>query len=487
MALIKGKQLATSSIALSKLETQTSQHILVADASGDLQSVALSGDATIANSGAITIANSAINAAKITDNAVTFAKLSGDAVSSDLSVSATTTQLARADAAKSYADARYTAATQYADSVAQGLDVKDSVRAATTASFTMASTASSSTLVLADGEGGFDAGANTLTLDGVADLAQGDRVLIKDGVDSNGAGVSSTWNGIYTVGDLTQATLTLTRADDSDQGDLTGGMFVFVEEGTANANNGFVCTSNGTPTIGTDDVTFAQFSGAGSVTAGSGLSKVGNQLDVNVDDSTLEINADALRVKDSGIVTAKIQDAAITADKLAAAVAGVGLAGGAGTALSVDLNELTDTAIDLASDSIVFIDATDNATRKESAADFVAALAGAGVSSSNGQLTAARLTDTNQFETASATTSNGDSSGISIDSDPDGMVQVFVNGIMVQLKGDKTGDCYFSADGGSTARTISNIVANDVLYWNGTIAGYELEATDKITLVYETA
>lgn len=458
MALIKGKQIAGSSIELSKLQQQSAQELLVADANGDLQAVALSGDATIASTGALTIGDSAINAAKLADNAVTFAKLSGDAVSSDLSVSADATELARADAAKAYADGRYTAATQYADSVAQGLDVKASVRVATTAAITLASD-------LENGD----------TIDGVA-LATGDRVLVKDQADASE-------NGIYVVA----ASGAPSRAADADQGDLTGGAFVFVEEGSANADNGFVCTNNGAPTLDTDNVTFAQFSGAGSVTAGAGLSKIGNQLDVEVDDTGIEIVADTLQLKDSGVLTAKIADAAVTSDKLAAAVAGEGLAGGAGSALSVDLNELTDAAIDLSADSIVFIDATDNATRKESAADFATALAGAGVSATDGQLTAARLTDTNQFETAAATAANGDSSGISIDSDPDGMVQVFVNGIMVELKGDKTGDCYFSADGGTTARTISNIVTNDVLYWNGSIAGYELEVTDKITLVYETA
>lgn len=458
MALIKGKQLAGSSIALSKLETQTSQHILVADASGDLQSVALSGDATIANNGALTISNDAVNAAKIVDNAVTFAKLSAGTVSDDLVASATATQVARADAAKAYADARYTAATQYADSVAQGLDVKDSVKVATTAAITLATD-------LENGD----------TIDTVA-LVTGDRVLVKDQADA-------TENGIYIVA----ASGAPSRADDADQGDLTGGAFVFVEQGSANADNGFVCTSNGTPTLGTDDVVFAQFSGAGSVTAGAGLTKTGNQLDVQVDDSTIEINADTLRLKDGGIVTAKLGDAEVTEAKIAASVAGVGLAGGAGSALSVDLNELTDIPIDLSTDSIVFIDATDNATRKETAADFAAALAGDGVSASNGQLTAARLTSTNQFETASATTNDGDSSGVDIDSTPEGMVQVFVNGFMVHLKSDKTGDCYFSSDAGVTARTIPNIALGDVLYWNGSIAGYQLDNTDKITLVYETA
>jgi hypothetical protein len=67
-----------------------------------------------------------------------------------------------------------------------------------------------------------------------------------------------------------------------------------------------------------------------------------------------------------------------------------------------------------------------------------------------------------------------------------GVPFVFVNGAMQHL-GDLTADCYFSADGGVTARTLGtagNIAANDRLYWNGSIAGYQLAATDKITLDY---
>ena len=62
--------------------------------------------------------------------------------------------------------------------------------------------------------------------------------------------------------------------------ELTGGAFTFVEEGTANADNGFVLTTNGTPTLGTTNITFEQFSGAGQISAGAGLTKTGNTIDV---------------------------------------------------------------------------------------------------------------------------------------------------------------------------------------------------------------
>lgn len=459
MALIKGKQLKQNSVELDRIELLTAQRMLTTNGAGQVVETAMSGDATLGITGGLTISANAINAGKIADGAVTFAKLSSAGISSDLSSSATTTEIARADAAKAYADARYAAATAYADSVAQGLDVKDSVRAATDGnSITLATD-------LENGD----------TLDGVL-LATGDRVLVKDQS-------TASENGIYVVA----ASGAPSRAADADQGTLTGGAFVFVEEGTANSDNGFVCTNNGTPNIGTDDIAFAQFSGAGSVSAGAGLSKTGNQLDVEVDTTSIEISNDTLQVVAGGIGTSELTDAGVTEAKLAASVAGEGLAGGAGSALSVDLNELTDAAIDLSADSIVFIDATDNATRKEAAADFATALAGAGVTATNGQLTAARLSSDNQFETASATSSDGDATGISIDNTPEGMVQVFVNGMMQELKGDKTGDCFFSSDGGTTAVTLSNIAATNTLHWNGSVAGYQLDTTDKLTLVYETA
>ena len=90
----------------------------------------------------------------------------------------------------------------------------------------------------------------------------------------------------------------LTRAGDADAAsEITGGTFTFVEEGTANSENGFVFTHDGTPTLGTTAITVTQFSGAGQITAGAALTKSGNQLDVAVDDSTIEVSSDALQIK----------------------------------------------------------------------------------------------------------------------------------------------------------------------------------------------
>ena len=142
----------------------------------------------------------------------------------------------------------------YVDGVAQGLDVKDSVKATTTANGTLSS-----------------AFANGQTIDGVS-LSTNDRILLKN---QN----TATENGIYTV----NASGAPTRADDLATGADAAGAFVFVEQGTVNAENGFVCTSNkGSAVVGTNNLTFAQFSGAGQITAGNGLEKSGNTLAVDL-------------------------------------------------------------------------------------------------------------------------------------------------------------------------------------------------------------
>ncbi len=140
----------------------------------------------------------------------------------------------------------------FVEATSQGLDVKDSVKAATTGNITIST-------ALNNGD----------TLDGVT-LADNDRVLVKDQS-------TASQNGIYIVGSSPA------RADDLAAGSDAAGMFTFVEQGTVNADNGFVCTSNkGSAVTGTNNLTFAQFSGAGQITASDGLDKSGNTLSVDL-------------------------------------------------------------------------------------------------------------------------------------------------------------------------------------------------------------
>ena len=189
---------------------------------------------------------------------------------------------------------QHAATKAYVDSVANGLDVKDSVRLATAAAL--------AAVTYNNGAGTLTADANgALSVDGAAVVAD-DRILVKDQA-------SAVQNGIYKVTATggAGAAFVLTRTPDADTAsELTGGTFFFVEEGTANADNGYVATHNGTPTFGSTNITFVQFSGAGQISAGEALTKTGNTLDVAVDDSSIEVSSDALRVKASGITNAML-------------------------------------------------------------------------------------------------------------------------------------------------------------------------------------
>ena len=185
----------------------------------------------------------------------------------------------------------------YVDAVKTGLDVKDSCLFATTANLSV---------TYSNGSSGVGA-TLTATSNGAISIdggspAQGDRILVKD--QSTAA-----QNGIYevtTVGNA-GAAFVLTRTTDADTStELTGGTFVFVESGSANADNGYVFTHDGEPTMGTTSLNVAQFSGAGQISAGAALSKTGNTLDVEVDDSSIEVFSDALRVKALGITNAML-------------------------------------------------------------------------------------------------------------------------------------------------------------------------------------
>ena len=169
----------------------------------------------------------------------------------------------------------------YVDAVKQALDIKDSVRVATTADITI-----STALNVGD------------TIDGVT-LADGDRVLVKDQS-------TASQNGIYVAGSSP-----VRSADANTSAEVTSGMFCFVEEGTVNGDNGFVLTTNDPITLDTTNLTFAQFSGAGQIIAGDALSKSGNTLNVNDDNITLEVNSDNLRIK--GITATAIGDLLIGA------------------------------------------------------------------------------------------------------------------------------------------------------------------------------
>jgi hypothetical protein len=163
----------------------------------------------------------------------------------------------------------HAATKAYVDAARSGLDVKASVRAATTAPINLASD-------LENGD----------TLDTDVTLATGDRVLVKNQS-------TASENGIYIV----QASGAAVRATDFDSNaEVTPGAFTFVEEGAVNADSGWVLTTNGTINVGVTGLTWALFSVAGTILAGDGLTKTGNVLNVVGTSDRITVNADSVDI-----------------------------------------------------------------------------------------------------------------------------------------------------------------------------------------------
>lgn len=151
----------------------------------------------------------------------------------------------------------------YVDASRSGLDVKASCRAATSTNITL---------------------SGTQTIDGVV-LVAGDRVLVKDQTTASA-------NGIYVV-----AAGAWSRSTDADtDAEVHAGMFTFIEEGTLYADSGWVLSTNNPIVVGSTSLTFAQFSGAGQITAGAGLTKTGNTIDAVGTANRITVNADSIDI-----------------------------------------------------------------------------------------------------------------------------------------------------------------------------------------------
>ena len=172
------------------------------------------------------------------------------------------------------------ATKNYVDNTVQGLDAKASCRVGTTANITL---------------------SGTQTIDGVAVIA-GDRVLVKDQTTTAN-------NGIYVA-----AASTWARSTDADTWDELVHAYTFVESGTVNANNGFVCTIAPGGTLGSTSVTWVQFSGAGQITAGAGLTKTGNTLNVGTASSSrIVVNSDDIDLATTAVTAGTYQSMTVDA------------------------------------------------------------------------------------------------------------------------------------------------------------------------------
>ncbi len=180
------------------------------------------------------------------------------------------------------------ATKRYVDSVALGIQWSGSCRVISTTNGALST-----------------AYANGQTVDGVV-LVTGDCILLAGQTDA-------IQNGMWTVA----ASGAPSRSPMMAVGSSAKSKATFIEEGSTYADSAFVCTNDsGSDIVGTNPLTFVQFTGLGQVLAGAGLEKLGNTLSVNVDDSTTEISADQVIVKDSGISASKLASDSVTTVKI---------------------------------------------------------------------------------------------------------------------------------------------------------------------------
>ncbi len=424
------------------------------------------------------LATDAVTNAKIADQAVDTAELADGAVTptkADLTVpwSFTADNLQVTTAPDSANDAVNKA---YVDGVAQGLKVKESCRAKS------ASTAELSGYTFTGGE--WTGVTAAPTFDGVT-LADQERVLIQHG----DADLAYPGNGIFYYDDASDK---LIRTLDANTWDELVSAFVFIEEGSTLADTGWVCTIDSGGTLDVTDITWSQFSGAGTYTAGAGITLTGTQfsiteiadsaidvqgagggLKVAIDDSTIGINAGTpgnIYVKNGGI----------TETQLNTSVAGDGIDGGGGTPLSVNVSEIAGNGLESDGGSPANLRVKPDVTN-----------AGPSVAVDANGVRAAVPYISDKEKAGVVTTGNDYDTGLTVAQTPahPSYVRVSVNGVAVTV-GDNvtTKECYFSSDGTSGGvRAISAIAAGDHLVWNGTIAGYQLATSDIIDFEYDYA
>ena len=205
------------------------------------------------------------------------------------------------------------ASKSYVDGVSQGLDIKEAVKVATTANITL---------------------SGTQTIDGVA-VSADERVLVKDQS-------TQSQNGLYLC-----KSGSWVRTDDLAAGSDASSVFVFVDQGSSNSDKGFVCTtSKGSAVTGTNNLAFTQFSGAGSLTGGDGITKSGNEFSVDLKSNgglVIESSEIAVDLAASSITgTLAVSDGGTGSTTSSAARTALGLA--IGTNVEAHSDKLTELA-----------------------------------------------------------------------------------------------------------------------------------------------
>jgi|13_taG_2_1085334.scaffolds.fasta_scaffold00019_65 hypothetical protein len=486
MAFIKGKQIKDASVLTTKLSgissTPDAGDILVTGASGVLAAVTVSGDATLAANGALTIASGAIETAMVNANVITGQTAEATVNDADLIL----IYDASASALRKMTRANFTdglgggGGSSAADDITTG-DAAVTI-ATSSGNITIDAQASDSDIIFKGTDGGSD--ITMLTLDGSdagaasfnSSVSVGGALTVTGNLTVNGT--TTTVNSTTVTVDDPIFTLGGDAAPSSDDNKDRGIEFRW-HNGTA-AKAGF---------FGFDDST-GRFSFIPDATNSS-----------EVFSGTLgDIDINALYIGGTSMVTSD------GAAKVQSGVAGYGIAYDSG-ALKFAPSELGATTDWLSTMSFVLDDdgIAKRMTRNTLATNIVGGIASDGLESNSGALKIKlngssldlsssgvragtfQKDDLGQTVSSNVTADNTDT-GLDITNTPnaDQIVRVEVNGVAVELgDGVKTKTCYFSGDSGSNARAMGDIAAGDSLYWNGSSV-YSLETDDIVDFIYSS-
>lgn len=315
----------------------------------------------------------------------------------------------------------------YVDSVAEGLDAKASCLAATTGNITL---------------------SGAQTIDGVS-VTAGARVLVKD--QSNAAE-----NGIYVAASGAWA-----RASDANTWTELVSAYTFIEQGSTQSNNGYICTVQAGGVLGSTPVTWSQFSGAGQITAGAGMVKVGNTLNVqSASNARIVVGADEIDLANSGITPGTYKS--LTIDQWGRATAGTNPTTLAGYGITdaydkTYIDTLYGSTASAAASASAAAASASAASSSASSASSSASNAASSASAASSSASAASTSASNASASASAAASSASSAAASFDSFDD------------RYLGAKTSDPTLDNDGNAliTGALYFNSVAGEMRVYDG--------------------
>jgi hypothetical protein len=353
------------------------------------------------------------------------------------------------------------ATKSYVDASRMGIDFKESVRVATTANIATI------------------AGGAPSTVDGIS-LVTNDRVLVKNQT-------TTSQNGIYkvdTVGTGSNGSWSRTSdADGSPAGELSSGAFVYIEEGTANAQDQYVITTTGTITVGTTGITWGLYSGAGKVTAGAGLSKNKDTLAVSLAGSSGLETTSGLALTNTGVSAGSYQS--VTVDVKGRVTAGTNpttLAGyGITDAQASDATLTALAGVTTASDQVIYATGVDTFATTSLTSTARSLLDDASTSAMRTTLGVAIGTDVQGYDATLAALA-----GVTTAADK----VIYASGVDTFLTTDLTATARTLLDDTSTSAmrtTLGVAIGTDVQAYNAALASIAGLTTVADRMIYTTA